>query len=193
MTRPDPLPPELQSLLDAIAACEREAAAIVTDLSDEAVNWQQRPGQSWSVAQCLDHLSTINSYYLSGFARRLDDARREGAGSFHGLSPTAVGRWFIKTQEPPVRRPIKAPAVAVPKSNLPRAGLVEAFVRSHDLYRAMIEAAAQVDVNRVTAPNPFLKFVRMRISTVLLIVPAHDRRHLWQAQNVKRALAEKGA
>jgi DinB superfamily len=174
-------------LLDAIAACEREAAALVGDLSDEDVNWQQRPGRSWSVAQCLDHLSTINPYYLRGFARRLEDARREGAGSFQGLSPTAVGQWFINTQEPPVRRRMKAPGVAVPKSTLPRTGLVEAFVRSHDLYRGMVGTAATVDVNRVTAPNPFLKFVRMRMSTVLLIVPAHDRRHLWQAQNVKRA------
>ncbi len=192
MTRSDPLPPELQSLLDVIAASEHEAAAIVADLSDEEVNWQERPGQSWSVAQCLDHLSTINRYYSTGFARRLDEARGAAAGRFRGLSPTAVGRWFVNMQEPPVRRRMKAPAVAVPKSNLPRARLVEAFVRSHDLYRGMVESAAHVDVNSVIAPNPFLKFVRMRMSTVLLIVPAHDRRHLWQAQNVKRALRGKG-
>jgi hypothetical protein len=52
----------------------------------------------------------------------------------------------------------------------------------------MIEAAAEVDVNHVKGPNPFLKLIPMRVSTVLLLIPAHDRRHLWQAQNVKRAL-----
>ncbi len=48
--------------------------------------------------------------------------------------------------------------------------------------------AARVDVNTVTGPNPFLKLITMRISTVLQIIPAHERRHLWQAAKVKRAL-----
>jgi DinB superfamily len=188
MTRRDDLPTELQKLLDEVTACEREAADIVDDMSDADVNWQQQPGQSWSVAQCLDHLSTMNPYYLRGFSTRLQEATRNPPGPFKGLSPTATGRWFIRTLEPPVRRKMKSPKVAVPRSNMPREGLVDAFVRSHDSYRAMLNAAARVDVNRVTGPNPFLKFVTMRVSTVLLIIPAHDRRHLWQAQNVKRTL-----
>ena len=188
MTRRDDLPTELQELLDEVTACEREAADIVGDMSDADINWQQHPGQSWSVAQCLDHLSTMNAYYLRGFATHLQEATRNPPGPFKGLSPTATGRWFVRSLEPPVRRKMKSPKAAVPRSTVPREGLVESFVRSHDAYRAMLKAAAQVDVNRVKGPNPFIKFVTMRVSTVLLIIPAHDRRHLWQAQNVKRAL-----
>jgi hypothetical protein len=47
-----------------------------------------------------------------------------------------------------------------------------------------VHGTAVVDANRVIAPNAILKRVTMRLSTVLLIIPAHDRRHLWQAANV---------
>jgi hypothetical protein len=187
MTRPD-VPPELQRLLDAIDACEREAEAIVADMSEDEINWQDRPGQTWSVAQCLDHLTVTNDFYVRSFVPLVDAARTKGGGPFRGLSSSPGGRWFIRAQEPPVRQKMKAPARAVPRSRLARDGLVEAYKRSHDAYRALVAASADVDVNRVKGPNPFLKVIPMRVSTVLQIVPAHDRRHLWQAQNVKRAL-----
>jgi hypothetical protein len=188
MTRPETLPAELLGLLDAVAACEREATRLVADLSDEEVNWQQTPGQSWSVAQCLEHLTLMNEFYLRGFAPLVDQARQKGIGPFNGLSSSAVGRWFVRSQEPPVKRRMKAPAQVVPASNLRRDGLVDKFVRSHDLYRAIVQTAGDVDISRVKGPNPFFKAVKMRVSTVLQIIPAHDRRHLWQAGNVKRAL-----
>jgi hypothetical protein len=187
MTRPD-LPPELLALLHAIDACERAADAIVADLSEEDVNWQERPGQSWSVAQCLDHLTRMNVFYVRGFVPLVAEAKQKGAGGFNGLASKAVGRWFVRSMEPPVRRKSKAPRQAVPQARLSRQGLLEAYRHSHDSYRTLVDLAADVDVNRVTGPNPFFRFIRMRVSTVLRIIPAHDRRHLWQAANVKRAL-----
>jgi len=187
MTRRD-LPPELLALLHAIDACEREADTLVGDLSEEQVNWQEHPGQSWSVAQCLDHLTKINPFYLAGFVPLVAAAKLKGVGPFNGLRSTAIGRWFVSSMEPPVRRKLNANARAVPFDRLPRGGLVDAFKRSHDSHRALVEMAADVDVNRVTGPNPFFPMIRMRISTVLRIIPAHDRRHVWQAANVKRAL-----
>jgi hypothetical protein len=186
MTRPD-LPPDLLALLHAVDGCEREAEALVADMSEEEVNWQERPNQSWSVGQCLDHLAVINPFYLSAFVPLVAEARHEGIGPFAGLSSTAVGRWFINSMEPPVRQKTKARSRVAPRSTVPLAGLVDAYKRSHDSYRTLVESSADVDVNRVTGPNPFFKFVRMRVSTVLRIIPAHDRRHLWQAANVKRA------
>jgi hypothetical protein len=32
--------------------------------------------------------------------------------------------------------------------------------------------------------NPFIRVAPLRIATALLVVPAHDRRHLWQARQV---------
>lgn len=66
MTKRD-LPPELVALIQAVDACEREADALVADMSEDEVTWQEQPGASWSVAQCLDHLAKMNTFYLASF------------------------------------------------------------------------------------------------------------------------------
>jgi hypothetical protein len=178
------LPRELQGLLDQIDACEADAERLVSDMDEEAVNWTP-PAGGWSVAQCLSHLTLMNDFYLRGWPDALSAAAREQRRPFAGLRPTPFGRWFVQTMEPPYRMKGKAVQAATPASRLPRATLVTNYRQSHDLYRQLVRGSAAVDVNRVVAPNAILKRVKMRLSTVLLIIPAHDRRHLWQAANVK--------
>ena len=187
MKRSD-LPPELVALLQAVDSCELEAESLVADMSEEEINWQQRPGETWSVGQCLDHLATTNRFYVRGFLPLVAAATRKHVGPFRPLTYTAGARWFVNTLEPPPRQRVKARPQVVPRSKVPLDGLVDAFKASHEPYRELVRASADVDVNRVTGPNPFFKIIPMRVSTVLRVIPAHDRRHLWQAANVKRAL-----
>jgi hypothetical protein len=190
MTRPDALPAAQQQLLDEIDACERDAEKLVADLTQEELNWQERPGETWSVGQCLDHLAVMNRFYVPGFVPLVDRARAAPPGPFRGLESSAPGRWFVSSFEPPVTRRLKAPKQSVPRSQVARDDILDVYKGSHDSYRSLVKASAGVDVNRVKGPNPFYKFIPMRVSTVLKIIPAHDRRHLWQAGNVKRALRE---
>jgi hypothetical protein len=175
------LPPELQGLLDQIDACEADAARIVADMDDAAVNWSP-PSDGWSVAQCLRHLTLMNEFYLRGWPEALAAA---GRGPFQGLRPTPVGRWFARSMEPPVKMKGKAIKAVMPAQRVARETLVADYQRSHDTYRHLVRGSAAVDVNRIVRPNAIVKQVRMRLSTVLLVIPAHDRRHLWQAANVK--------
>lgn len=182
------LPSPLQSLLDQIAACEADARSLVDGLSDEDVNWQAAPGKTWSIAQCLDHLRATNEFYLRRFLPLAEQARDAGRGTFTGLRPSGIGRWFLGTLEPPVRMRAGSPKAVVPASTSARATLVPNLVASHDGYRRLVATAAFVDTDRVVGPNPFFPVFRMRLSTVLGVIPAHDRRHLWQARIVRDAL-----
>ena len=47
--------------------------------------------------------------------------------------------------------------------------------------------AAEIDANRARYRNPFLKVLNFRVSTGLGVIAAHDRRHLWQAEQVRQA------
>jgi hypothetical protein len=184
------LPRELQSLLDQIDACEREAAAVVGDMDDESIN---RPAENggWSVAQCLEHLTLMNEFYLRGWQQAVDDAAAAGREPFRGLRPTFWGRWFVKSLEPPAKMKTKAIAVATPgQAALTRETVLARYCASHEGYRHLVRSASAVDVNRVVRPNAIIKRVKMRLATVLLVIPAHDRRHLWQAANVAADYAE---
>ncbi|HUE87575.1 MAG TPA: DinB family protein [Vicinamibacterales bacterium] len=178
------LPQELQDLIDQIDACEADAERLVADLDDEAVNWTP-PSGGWSVAQCLSHLALMNDYYLRGWSDAVAEAARAERGPFTGLQPTLFGRRFVSAMEPPYTMKGKAVQPATPASRVPRDTVVQDYKQSHETYRHLVRASAAVDVNRVVRPNAIMKQVKMRLSTVLLIIPAHDRRHLWQAANVK--------
>lgn len=180
------LPAALQALVDQIAACEAEAERLLHGLDDDAVN-RVPPGGGWSVAQCLTHLVLMNDFYLRGWPEAVRAAVAAQRGSFRGLHPTLPGRWFVRAMEPPYRMKGKAVAATQPTAPVPRQALLPSFVASHDTYRALVRDAAAVDVNRVVAPNAILPAARMRLATVLLLIPAHDRRHLWQAANVRRS------
>ena len=181
------LPAELQSLIDQIDACEREAERLVADMDDGSVN-RPPPSGGWSVAQCLEHLALMNEFYLRGWQRAVEEAARAERGPFAGLRPTLAGRWFAKSLEPPAKMKTKAIPAVTPGPRFTAVEVLRRYKDSHEGYRRLVRSAVAVDVNRIVRPNAIVNRVRMRLATVLLIIPAHDRRHLWQAANVKRAL-----
>lgn len=181
------LPPELASLIRQIDDCENDAAQLVADLDDDGIN-QRPPSGGWSIAQCLEHLALMNDFYLRGWQDAVTDAARNGRGPFRGLHPTFLGRSFANWMEPPARMKSKTIAAADPGARFTRDAILSRYKASHDVYRGLVGSAEAVDVNRIVRPNAIIKQVNMRLATVLLIVPAHDRRHLWQAANVKRAI-----
>ena len=179
--------PELQALLAAADAAEADALSLVQGLSNAQGNWQPTGGASWSVAQCLDHLAKINQIYVGHFLPVVERAVAEGRGPFVGIRPTGFGRKFVQSLEPPPRQKTKTFARVVPGATIDVADALAAYVASHEPYRRMVQAANGVDVNRVGAQNPFITALRIRAETALLVPPAHDRRHLWQARQVLRA------
>jgi hypothetical protein len=96
-----------------------------------------------------------------------------------------MGRWYIRYLEPPYRMKSTAIPATTPAAHVPRDPLVRDYQQSHGVYRQLVRGAAAVVADRVGAPTAYGTRVKMRLSTVLLIIPAHDRRHLWQAANVK--------
>jgi hypothetical protein len=181
------LPADLERLLSETAEAAADAGGLAATLSDTQANWQPGGGTGWSVAQCLDHLAKANGVYVGHFLPVAEQARARGAGTFAALRPTWLGRWFVRSMEPPPRQKITTFKNLVPASSIPIAQALADYLASHEGYRRLIATAATVDVNRVVTANPFIRTMRMRLATALLVVPAHDRRHVWQARHVVAA------
>jgi hypothetical protein len=180
------LPADLQSLLDQIDDADRAVEPLIAGLSDQQFHWQPDGGRAWSIAQCLEHLATMNAVYSKPIREAVAVAHRNGWTRTGTLAPGALARWFIRSQEPPVKRRLKSPGPARPGSQLSRTEIVKRYHDAHEQVRALIRDAATIDANRATYPNPFLKMLRFKVATGLMILPAHDRRHLWQAEQVKK-------
>jgi len=182
----DRLPPDIQQILDEIDNADRAAELLVSSLSDAQFHWQPDEGRRWSIAQCLEHLAAINTLYGGAIRKAVDNARHRGWSRTGPLAPGPFGRWFIRSQEPPVKHRVRAPGRVRPAAKLSRDDVMRRYRESNEALRHLTRAAATIDANRATYPNPFLKLLRVKVATGLRVLPAHERRHLWQADQVRQ-------
>jgi len=187
------LPADLQALADALDAVEQDARALVSGLSESLGAWRTDP-ESWSVAECLDHLATGNRVYLAAMEPSADRARSRGRLRRGPARPGLLGGWFVNYLEPPVKPRLKskAPNKIRPRCAPPLSDAFAAFLASQDDVRRFLRTYADIDLADVRFPNPFIPGLRFSLATGLHVIPAHERRHLWQAWRVRRA-AEQSA
>ncbi len=183
------LPADLRNLHDQLDAAERDAQALVAGLAEEQGTWRPQVG-SWSIAECLDHLATGNRVYLRAMQGPADRARARGRHRCRPVRPGWTGQLFVRMLEPPPtwwsRR--KAPRSIRPRTAPPLAETFAGFVASHADVRAFLCAHADLDLTGIRFPNPFVRGIRFSIATGLHVITAHERRHLWQAWQVRRRL-----
>ena len=178
------VPADIQGILDDLERADSTAAALIRGMSDEQFNWRPDGGTRWSVGQCLEHLAITNELYGAAIRSAVEQARRSGSTRRGELKPGFFGQKFINSLEPPVKRRGRAPSQIKPTSAPTRDEIVRRYHQAHEQLRRTAIDAATIDANRATFANPFLKIVRVKVSTGLHIIAAHDRRHLWQAESV---------
>ena len=188
---PSPLPPDLQQILDAIDATDKAGAAIAARVTDEEFQWKPDDGRRWSIAECLDHLAVINTLYSAAVRSGMEQARKNGWTRKGAVEPGFFGKKFVASQEPPVKMKLRAPQRVQPKPMRSRQEVMLAYHDAHNEVRRLIAECASIDTNRATFSNPFVPILRIRVSTGLHVMPAHDRRHLWQAEQVEKEIQER--
>jgi hypothetical protein len=183
------VPADIRELEDQFEAAERDAKALVAGLSEEQGTDRAEAG-SWSVAQCLDHLATGNRVYLRAMQQPASRARTSGRRSWRPAKPGWVGRLVVATFEPPPKwwSRLKAPRSIRPRATPPLAEAFASFVTSHADLHAFLRANADLDLAGVRFPNPFIRGLRFSLATGLHVIVAHERRHLYQAWRVRRAM-----
>jgi hypothetical protein len=180
------VPPDLKAILDDIEKSDQEARRIIAGLSEVQVNWQPRDA-AWSMAQCLDHLARANTVYAAALRAAVVDARAARKPRRGPIQPAWFSRFFIRTLEPPPKRKLRAPKKIVPASRIAAHEALGAFLGSQEEVRAVVREGAGLDLNRIRFHNPFIGFLRFTVGAGLLIIAAHNRRHIWQAEQVRQS------
>jgi uncharacterized damage-inducible protein DinB len=185
---PSAVPSDLTVITDALDAVDQDVGTLVADLDDDQFNWQPE-GRGWSIAQCLDHLTRTNGIYLDALRAGAARARTADFARRGPIQPGFLSRLFIRAMGPTTRMRIPAPSPARPASHVRKEDVLPAFLRIQEDVRAFAQACADLDLNRARFVNPFVKGVRFSVGTGLLVIAAHDRRHLGQAHRVREASA----
>jgi hypothetical protein len=178
---------DASALDDQFAAIGADARALTDKLSPEQGAWRAS-AESWSVAECLDHLATANRVYLAAMRPAAERALAEGRKRQGPAFPGVIGNWFVSSLEPPAKKWLKgkAPRIIRPRSQPPLNDAAAAFFASHEDVGAFLNRFRDVALAQTHFPNPFIQGVRFSLATGLNVIAAHERRHLWQAWHVRR-------
>ncbi|HVF87011.1 MAG TPA: DinB family protein [Pyrinomonadaceae bacterium] len=181
----EPLVAELQSYKEQFEANSRDAQDLVAGLDDTQFNWRPAAGR-WSIAECLAHINIAGQMYLTVFDRSIKRARAANlpfeAGPFrHGV----FGKLFLRATEPPAKIKVKAPKLIAPLPEHLLAVVIPAYVSLHDQLIRRLSDANGLNLVRVKVVSPFSRLFRFSLGHAFAITAAHERRHLWQARQVK--------
>jgi hypothetical protein len=176
--------------LDAdIRAQLPRAAEVMAGLSADQINWRPAEG-SWSIAECIAHLNQLNGLYAASIAEALADARQRGWTTDGDATLGLLERWFLHSIEPPYKLKFKAPAkFRPPSSTFDREDLFAVWTSTHERLAELARESQGVDLKRVKVTSPATPLLKVSLLCALMVTPAHDRRHLWQAGRVRERLA----
>ncbi|MFN7992007.1 MAG: DinB family protein [Bryobacteraceae bacterium] len=162
-----------------------ETRDFCSGLSEEQMNWTSAEG-SWSIAQCLDHLTITARNFGAAIDAGLKPAADQTAKPERAIPVPWWGRLFLKILEPPVLRlKVKAPAPFQPQPGRSTSLVLSEFLDAHENLRRNWSRWMQADLGRTKVAGPFP--FPFPLGLVLHVIPAHMRRHLWQARQVTAA------
>src|SRR5215467_12746615 len=102
-TTNQPVPADLQSVLNELDRTDQEARQLVTRLTEAQLNWHPSP-TAWSVAQCLAHLEQMNSVLTAALCPAVCQAEKDSVMPRKPIQPGLLARWFIAQMDAPPRR-----------------------------------------------------------------------------------------
>jgi hypothetical protein len=84
---------------------------------------------------------------------------------------------------------VKTTAAFVPRSTGSKQQVLAEFETLQDKLAAALADADGLDLGRLRVVSPFNARIRYNLYAAFRIIPAHQRRHLWQGEQVRKALA----
>lgn len=168
--------------LERLELAFRERAG---SLSAEAWSW--RPdAKTWSAGEIVDHLGRTNAIYLAALEPALARLRERSPRRPGPLAPRWAGRLFLTQLEPPARYRVPAQRKLRPAPRVDAASAWEAFASAQRRVVELTRATAGLDPASIRFRNPVaFDLPVFDLATGLLIVAAHERRHLHQLDRLK--------
>jgi uncharacterized damage-inducible protein DinB len=176
---------DVQSTSRDIADSRRRAHALIDALSADQLMQRPDPGK-WSIAECLAHLN-MTAVTVQGFmAQRIKQGKEEkkfGSGPF-SIGPK--GRLMVWIAEPPPKFRIRAPKRVRPPATIDDPlRVLPQFLNAQDEWERLMHEQEGLNLAKIKVGQGAF---RVRLAAALPWMMAHQRRHLLQAENVKRQI-----
>jgi hypothetical protein len=185
------LQPQLAKLVDELDDVSDLARRLIEQLTPDELRLQADLGR-WSVAECFVHLNLCSEVFVGLIKDACAQAREKQILDAGPLKMDKMGRLLNWTLQPPARIKVRTAEsfepvmIGLPEEILPR------FLSLQEQLKKAIGEAGGLNLNKVIVVSPFSKRVKYNLYSCFVLIVTHQLRHLWQAENVKRALLREG-
>ena len=174
---------ELESLVNQAGAIADDTRKVFGTLAKEQLNWKPS-AERWSVAQCFDHLVSVNSGYLPILDTILKGQKQSSIWQKLPFLPGIWGKLLIKSLDPSQTRKMKAPKRFEPAQSDVSGSIINDFADQQHRLIEKIKATSNLDLERIVITSPAASFVTYSLMDAYRIIVVHERRHFQQAQRV---------
>jgi hypothetical protein len=175
---------QIETLLDQIESINQRARDLVAGRSAADLTTSVESA-SWSVAQCLDHLAQTTNAFLPVISAAI--ARAPHMPTNRGLRTGALTRLFIRNLEPPYKLRFKVLTALVPREHSFNSAR-DSFEASQAQLERTIQSAIGLAIDQVKIESPVYARFSYNVYGALRMMAAHQRRHLWQMEQILKAL-----
>jgi hypothetical protein len=176
----------MQPFFRELAVNRETALALLAGLTGAQLAWRPAEGQ-WGLAEICSHLSTITTLYLPSIDDAIARGHADAAYSDRPFQGNVVSRLLVWTMEPPVRVRMKAPRILRPLPTEDPEHARQVYRATQHAFEMRLERAAGLDLAHISMRLPTIQRARFALGTVLALLLAHERRHLWQATVVRKS------
>ena len=178
-------PDFLQTVIAETEKNSDEAKRLVEGLSEGQLSWTSNP-QSWSIAQCLDHLAVSGEKFSSYFNDAIDRGGRKWPVTAPvPYRPTLLGGLLIKQVVPEAKRKFPAPKILRPSQSQAIPGVVEKFLDQQNRFLDYVRQAKGLDYNKTRMRSPVTPLMRYSLADAFVVIVVHTQRHLGQARRMR--------
>jgi hypothetical protein len=173
--------PQLEDIVREFESASARLRALHRGLAADA--WSRRPApERWSPAECVAHLNLTSIVMLPLVRQGLAHARRSRRAAGARYRRDIVGWLLWRAASSPGRFKSRTTAAFVPSGARPVEEIVAEFDRLQAEQIAVTREADRLPIDRVKMTSPFNAKIRYNVFSALSILPRHQHRHLWQAE-----------
>jgi hypothetical protein len=177
----------LEELEGQFRELAERASALAGGLDRVVLSQRPKPA-SWSVAECLAHLNLSADPNFPLWERGLAEARLLDRNKEHPFRVDFWGRVLCWALEPPPKFRFPAPKPFHPVAAGPVDAILPDFLDRQRRVLEVLQAVRGTAVDRVKIASPFNARVHYSIWSSFCVTAAHERRHIWQAEQAALAI-----
>lgn len=175
---------QIQGLVDQIQCASERAKQLIASRTEAELTVSLGP-TTWSVAQCLDHLAKTTNAFLLPISEAVLDAPRLRRN--RRLRSGPVTRLLIRALEPPYKLHFRVLAPIAPAQQGIQPAW-SAFEESQERLSETVQSAVGLAIDKMRIESPVYARIGYNVYGALRMLTAHQRRHLWQIEQILKAL-----